>query len=203
MINSIPKLELLSGHEGIYRKTDLEYIIRIFRKISNKIKLEKDPDWVQLYIESFLLQNSRIYDSLLKSLVNGIEKYYHIPKDYLYNKFAKIFENSLSYEYHKQRKIYRVAIAHSTNYLRVTVLDFGKVFPYPINYRQTQSLIFCSSSKDLLEMWSLDITLCANEIEKNLTSLISELNNTDNKLLEINNSEQIEENIFQFFDKDI
>ena len=146
-----------------------------------------------------MLQNSRIYDSLLKSLINGIEKYYLIPKDNLYGKFMKIFENSRSYEYHKQRKKYRVTVAHSTNYLRVTVLDFGRVLPYPINYRQTQSLLYSATSKDLLEMWSIDIALCADEIEKNLTNLISELNKIDIKLFEKNSPEQIEQNIFQFF----
>ena len=62
------ELKIFPGHEGIYRLADLKYIIRILRKISNKIKQERDADWVQLYIESFLLQNSRIYDGLLKSL---------------------------------------------------------------------------------------------------------------------------------------
>ncbi len=199
MTNILPELELLSGHESIYRKADLEYIIRILRKVSNKIMQERDSDWAQLYIESFLLLNSRIYDGLLKIFVNGIEKYYRMPKDYLYGKFDNIFETSRSYEYHKQRRIYRVTAAHSTNYLRVTVLDFGGVLPYPINYRQTQSLLYNAMSKDLLEMWSIDIALCADEIEKNLTNLISELNKIDKKLFEEYSPEQIEENIFQFF----
>lgn len=199
MTKILPYLKLFSGHEGMHCKFDLEYIIRIFRKISEEIRQESDVDWVQLYIESFLLQNSRVYDGLVKYLVNGIEKYYSLPKNYIYGKFEKIFENSLSYEYHKRRKIYRVTVAHSTNYLRVTVLDFGKVLPYPIRYRQTQSLRYSVMSKDLFEMWSLDISLCADELEKNLTNLISELNNIDEKFFEKNDSEQIKENVAKFF----
>lgn len=193
------KLRVHPGFEGIYCKADLEYIIRILRKISDRIRQERDPDWAQLYIESFLLQNSRVYENLLKRLVRGVEKYYRLPKNRLYGKFGRLFERSLSYEYHKKRRMYRNTVAHATNYLRVTVLDFGRVLPRPINYKLTQSLGYNAMSKDLLDMWSADIALCADEMEKILASVISELNNADTRS-EKNCHKQIEESILQFLD---
>lgn len=168
-------LELFPGHEGIYRLRDLKYIIRILRKISKELKQTRDIDWAQLYIESFLLLNSRVYENLSKNLVRIIEEYNNLPKD-LYKKFEKKYHSSISYQYHNRRRLYRAKAAHETNYLRVTVLDLNDVLPQPINYKQTQSLRFNVMSKDLFEMWSVDIACCSDELEKMLIDLKSELN---------------------------
>lgn len=183
-LETVPQLSAFPSHEGIYHFRDLKYVVRIIRKIARDLsKKTRDIDWLQNHIESFLVQNSRVYEDLLKELIDGVRQHHpSVPSD-LFLRVLDRASGTLSMRYHKEKRFYRNRAAHGSNYLRVGIPEFqNDILPKPLNYHQTQKLLNMAKVKDLMGMWSTDMQKCAEEIEALVTFTVNELNKYDGSI---------------------
>lgn len=174
--DNIPELMVVPEHEGIYHFRDMKYIIRIIRKIAHDMdNRESDIDWLQTYIEQFLVNNGRIYKDLIEDLINQIRKNYNIPED-IKQQILNRHSSNLSFKYNELSKYYRHRAAHGSNYLRVGIPEFqNDILPKPINYH-TMFSTNMAHVKDIIQMWKGDMLQSADDLEKMITDLVLELN---------------------------
>ena len=174
------KLEVQHGHEGIYYLRDIKYIVRVIHKIANQLPDKKnDIDWLQLYIESFLILNSRFYEDLITDLIKEVKRYHIPPNGFSGRNILEKYKNSLSSKYHEEKQLKRNRAAHGSNYQRISIPEFDNdVLPKPLRYKPTYRppLFNMARRKDFIRMWQGDMFECADDIENILREVVSKLN---------------------------
>lgn len=174
------KLEVQHGHEGIYYLRDIKYIVRVIHKIANQLPDKKnDIDWLQLYIESFLILNSRFYEDLITDLIKEVRRYHILPNDFSGRNILEKYKNSLSSKYHEEKQLKRNRATHGSNYQRIGIPEFDNdVLPKPLRYKPTDRppLFNMARRKDFIRMWQNDMFECADDIENILREVVSKLN---------------------------
>ena len=181
--STIPELKLFPGHEGMYHYRDLKYVVRMMRKLATALlETKADIDWLQCYIEQFLLLNSRIYSDsrsgLIQTLIEECQQRHKMGDDSPKVVYERAIDPATrSFAYHDQRKRYRHRAAHGSNYLRVGIPEFANdILPKPIGYSQTTELENMAAVDDFIAMWRADMERSANEAELTITRVIEELN---------------------------
>lgn len=163
--------------EAYYYLKDLKYIIRSIRKLGRDLpRRKRDADWLQIYIEAFLVMNSRFYEDLIVDFVREAKLAKKISKEFRLKELLKERNHTLSIRYHDSASLYRHRAAHGTNYLRVGIPEFGnQVLPKPMNYSSTQPLAMMARRRDFIKMWQTDMGECANDLDALLANIESRL----------------------------